>query len=195
MNIDFVASLLRSKWSGLLFIAFFAVSQTLPRALGWAHLAFLPSIKTKELASSKLPFEAQQKLYIQYHQNLCRAVEICQTMDSRKPASTISLDCELSAKQIATVPIPTDLPKSIQKNMQANQSSLINSTQYISRSWSNSGVLSLRSLARWEIDTCGLDSVSQKLHRLYQLDQLTHSKLVTCTEIQKLPKDDSIIAK
>ena len=36
---------------------------------------------------------------------------------------------------------------------------------------------------------------ARKWNPTHHQHQLTHSKLVTCTEIQKLPKDDSIIAK
>jgi hypothetical protein len=151
----------------------------------------LPAMNPSDLTQSSVSFEDQRKVLIEFDHGICQSFTECSESTHGGDNTTIVKHCQNAAKEISQLRVPASLPQSVAKNLEVYRQSMINSSIKLADSWTVSrsgraGGSFWTYMTNWEIDTCGPDSIPQKIYRLYKLDELTQSKIVSCQEISRL---------
>lgn len=160
----------------------------LPKIRGYWFELSAKRITENDIKSSILSFEEQQKQIIILNYKICEFQKLC--------TDNTSESCALAAQKISKIEISKNLPPNVVSNLKIFQSSMVNSYSKISDSWrASEGLSSGRTRNKggvipffkyWEVDTCGVGSINQKINRLYKLDSVTGSKIITCEDFQNL---------
>lgn len=148
-----------------------------------------PKLTSDTIKKSPLSFDQQQKMVIRYEHAMCEGFAGCAQATSTGDKYAIVNICRQFANEMKASPVPSELPPAVVKNIDIHRRALINSSETLADRWDSVGKKGVRLshfASRWEIDTCSYSSVPQKVYRLYELDVLAGTKIVTCTELAKL---------
>jgi hypothetical protein len=154
----------------------------------WYELT-APKLTEQDLINSPVSVEAQRQRLIEFEFKLCQASTSCADATLGGEQAMIVATCKDSARRIAALAIPPELPPAVKKNLSVYHQSMINSENLIADRWKEKDLDGGRLwtfLKNWEVDTCSSNSIPQKVRRLYQLDRLSQASLVTCKEIEDL---------
>ncbi len=148
-----------------------------------------PKLQSSDLLKSKIPIDEQRRLLIIYEHKICLALTPCSEATMTSDNAHIVSECTIAAHRISQTRLPAGFPDSIDKNLKIYHQSLINGEKKVANSWATKGMLSgslLDSFSLWEIDTCSVGSIPQKIRRLYSMDKMSQTTLVSCKEIDEM---------
>lgn len=150
-----------------------------------------PALHEKDLGEISSSLEAQRRSLIDFQHKSCQLLEPCLSAAPGADNVHVVQTCRASAKSLSEMKIP-ELPAAVKKNLEIYHRSLVNSS---SRRADNLDIVGKFGgtfwtyVVNWEIDTCGPQSIPQKIYRLYGLNELSHTEIVTCKEVEKLHQE------
>jgi hypothetical protein len=159
----------------------------------WKEI-MVPELKNEDIRTISATIDQQRDSLIDYKYKVCQAFTPCADASLRHNISEIVQVCRDATNQLYKTQIPNILPASVKKNIEVYHQSMINGSIKIADSWdgvTKDGGTFWTHIFNWEIDTCGKQSIPQKVYRLYGIEQLSHSDIVTCKEIVQLYKSRS----
>jgi len=174
----------------LILIVGFLVTQTGALRGKWKEI-MAPGLKNEDIRTIANSIDQQRYSLIDYQYKVCQAFTPCADASLQHNNSEIVEACRFATDQLHKIQIPNDLPASVTKNIEVYHQSMINGSIKIADSWDTAGKDSgtfWTHVFNWEIDTCGKQSIPQKIYHLYGIEEKSHSDIVTCKEIEQLYK-------
>lgn len=148
-----------------------------------------PRMQTEDIATINATIDEQRQELIDYNYKVCQAFDLCASANLKMKNSEIVQACMRSAEQLTEIQISNIFPTSVKKNIEVFHQSMINGAVNIANAWGHVGKRGgafWTHITNWEIDTCGQQSIPQKVYRLYGIQEVSHVKIVTCREIVRL---------
>lgn len=150
-----------------------------------------PNLNPKLLSESILSKREQQKLYLDFEYKICKAFVPCASSTLTGNSDNIFINCTVAKKAISKISISSQFPRAVRENMQIYLTSMEHSMIRSINQWEvhrngRMGESMSSAITNWEIETCSVKSIPQRLRHLYGLDTSTVSQVVTCDDIEKL---------
>lgn len=175
------------------FLALFLLSgyYYLPKLKGKILVFFAPAIDAQDLQDFSAKVQLQKEKLLHFENQLCLALDPCLASTRTGRAEEVVEICDRAAMKISSLQVPNELPEVIRQNLEIYRNSSYFSAGLMARRWwSKQMNKSLQSnvtfLNSYEIDTCGFQSIPQKIRRLYGFDMESRTRLVHCAEIKEL---------
>ncbi len=141
--------------------------------LGRLKQLTLPALTASDLKQSSLSFSDQRTRVMRYFYAVDQIFSACAAATHTHDSNEVVPACRRSARLLAQLILPRGLPADVSANLAFYHQAVINESFLLAARWENTrkeGGGFWPFLRYWTIDTCGTNSVPQRILRLYSLD-------------------------
>ena len=141
--------------------------------LGQLKQLTLPALTASDLKQSSLSFSDQRTRVMRHFYAVDQAFSACAAATRTHDSNKVVPACRRSARLLTQLILPRELPADVSTNLAFYHQAVINESFLFAARWESigkSGGSFWPFLRYWTIDTCGKNSVPQRILRLYSLD-------------------------